>query len=548
VALKNIVEIILRGRDEVSGTFKKVGAEATGFQRTMAGIGAFMRSPLGLIGGFTGAAFAVDRFVDGFVNAGNRMWDLSKRFQLPVEFLSEMEYAAKQSGVALEELATGFQFLQRNMENAASGEKAQAELFQRLGIQVTDATGKVRAIDEMLPELADKFAALSKEGRGASEAMQVFGRGGGAMLQFMRDGSEEIEKLREEGRKAGLITTEMAKAADIYADSLVRMGRVMQDVRNRIMAPMIKQFNELFGLMTQSREINKMPLEEILGMSEKEVDSIFNSVTRAWVKSLRLMAEQSKGAFVPRFQPGLLEAGYTEAELALQKKANENPIVVPVVLKPVQEIMKMAGGKETTLEGDVRWRGETIAQMREQDDLMRKMFEWTVGAIEPQIKLAELTEKELENYKALGEAFGIVIEMSTKSTEEQLEAFNKLSVNTAVVQGSVDLVANSMTLFTDTMIEAGDVSKIKFGDVFQNVMKGVIASINQAIARMIVLNTIGAIFPGLGSIMKGMFGLGRAMPGVGRGAATTGSGARAIAFDSNLQRELRRAQQFSGVR
>jgi hypothetical protein len=54
--------------------------------------------------------------------------------------------------------------------------------------------------------------------------MQLFGRGGAALLPMMNEGREGIAKLREEARRLGLVmSTEDAVSADKLDDSINRV-------------------------------------------------------------------------------------------------------------------------------------------------------------------------------------------------------------------------------------------------------------------------------------------------------------------------------------
>ena len=117
-----------------------------------------------------GVLFALDKLRQSFQEAIDRADELSKLSQkigVPIEQLSGLAYAADLANVPLEGLANGIKKLSVNLEAAASGEVAPAasRALAALGVSATDASGKLRPTNDVLLQLAEKFAGL-KDGAG----------------------------------------------------------------------------------------------------------------------------------------------------------------------------------------------------------------------------------------------------------------------------------------------------------------------------------------------------------------------------------------------
>lgn len=77
-------------------------------------------------------------------------------------------------------------------------------VLEQLGINAKDASGHIRPMADLLPELADKFSKMPNGAEKSALALKLFGKGGLQLLPFLNRGKEGIAKLREESDKFGL--------------------------------------------------------------------------------------------------------------------------------------------------------------------------------------------------------------------------------------------------------------------------------------------------------------------------------------------------------
>ncbi|HLA84316.1 MAG TPA: phage tail tape measure protein [Thermoguttaceae bacterium] len=133
-----------------------------------------------------------------------------------------LEYAAKQSGVSTQGLATGIRQLAKNSVAAASGSKEMAAAFEQLGVDAA-ALAKMTP-DEQLKVMADKLSAVENPTLRAALAMKVFGRSGTELLPLLLEGSQGIDALIKRAETLGLIMGgEEAKRLREFGDLLEDM-------------------------------------------------------------------------------------------------------------------------------------------------------------------------------------------------------------------------------------------------------------------------------------------------------------------------------------
>lgn len=174
----------------------------------------------GLVGGLLSAQAAFEGFMNAINNA-DRLDELSSRLGISTEQLSAWGYAAKLSGTDLESLTGSIQKFSKTVASAADANSRQAELFASLGISVKDAAGNLRDVEDLLPEVADRFKALDNETTETALAMELFGRSGAELLEFLNRGSDGLNKLGNEARDlGGIIDGETAKAAAEFKDQV----------------------------------------------------------------------------------------------------------------------------------------------------------------------------------------------------------------------------------------------------------------------------------------------------------------------------------------
>lgn len=135
-----------------------------------------------------------------FADMGSNLQDMSERTGLSVEALSELGFAAEQSGASIETLEMAVKAMQRFMS-----EKGPASL-------------KGLAPEKQFEALAKAVAAIQDPTERAAKAMEIFGaKAGTKLLPMIKD----MDALRAEARRLGLVmSTEDAAAADKFGDTL----------------------------------------------------------------------------------------------------------------------------------------------------------------------------------------------------------------------------------------------------------------------------------------------------------------------------------------
>lgn len=212
----------------LSNAFSKLGGVAKNAAGVMAGLGAAAVGGLTVLG-----KQAIDR--------ADNINDLSQRTGVGVESLSKFGAAAEDAGSSLDEVGKAMGKLAKGIVDPASQAN---EALRSIGISSTDARGKIRSVDEIMLDLADKFSKLPDGAEKTALAMQIFGKSGANLIPMLNGGREAISQY------SATVTTEMAQAADQFNDAINMIMRELAGPFNQAITaalPYITQLAQQLG-------------------------------------------------------------------------------------------------------------------------------------------------------------------------------------------------------------------------------------------------------------------------------------------------------------
>ena len=148
---------------------------------------------------FAAAAVAgFSAFVKGAIDSADAFGKLSTRTGIAADKLQAFANAGKLADVSQSDLENGLRAFARTQAEAADGVATYADAYKKLGVGVTRADGSLKASDQLLGEIADKFADLPNGPEKAAIAMDIFGRSGSKLITLLNGGSEALERFNYE--------------------------------------------------------------------------------------------------------------------------------------------------------------------------------------------------------------------------------------------------------------------------------------------------------------------------------------------------------------
>lgn len=175
----------------------------SGIQRAtqqIEGFGNTVKKVTELVSGGLGAGALVD-FAEHIISAGAELERAAVRVGTSGQAFSELNYAAKQTGVGTDSLANAMTRMNRALSEAGTGGKQQIEVLTALGLTFEQL--KKLSPDQQFEILADRIQKLVSPADKARAEIALFGRAGGDLAPLLEQGAAGIEKMRSEAEGLG---------------------------------------------------------------------------------------------------------------------------------------------------------------------------------------------------------------------------------------------------------------------------------------------------------------------------------------------------------
>ena len=176
---------------------------------------------MGALGLAGAGAMAV--MVKQSIDAADKLRDMSQKTAIAVNTLNGMGFAASQAGGSLDGMVSAAGKLNKSIAEGAQGNNDQAAAFKALGINVFDASGKLKTADVVMTEMASKFATFADGPEKVALSMALMGKAGADMIPVLNEGGAAMQANIEYSKQYSGMTTELANAADNFNDTMGKL-------------------------------------------------------------------------------------------------------------------------------------------------------------------------------------------------------------------------------------------------------------------------------------------------------------------------------------
>jgi uncharacterized phage infection (PIP) family protein YhgE len=198
------------------------------------------------------SVFSLGRMVEEAIGLEEANAKAARGLGLTSAALNEYKFAAGIASVSTKELELGLRNLNKRMSEAAGGTKTASNIFDTLGVSVTDASGKIRNVDDVFGDLIDRFSAAENNANRTRIALELFGRAGQKLIPLLVSGREEFARLRSEARRLGLVLDgETSAASERFLDNLTILQAQQQGYKNQLATQLLPALEDLSGLMIE---------------------------------------------------------------------------------------------------------------------------------------------------------------------------------------------------------------------------------------------------------------------------------------------------------
>jgi hypothetical protein len=192
--------------------------------------------------------------VQSSIDAADHLNDLSKKTGIAVDTLGGLGFAAKQAGGDLDSFADAATKLNRSIAEAGAGDKAKGEVFKTLGINVKDATGQLKTADQVMAELADKFASYADGPNKVAIAIALLGKAGADQIPVLNEGGQALLRNIEYYKRFSGVTQDVAEQADQFNDTLTKLRLLSGALGTNIASSLLPTLQGLADQLLEAKE------------------------------------------------------------------------------------------------------------------------------------------------------------------------------------------------------------------------------------------------------------------------------------------------------
>jgi len=252
-------DVELSLNDKLDRGLKRAQAKLRRLGTSIQNIGRSFLAAGGVIVGSLGLA------VRQFAAAGDELDKMSRRTGVSVRALSELKFAAEQSGSSLDSFEKGVRRMQRSIFDLERGSSTAVDAFAAIGLTLDDLRGL--SPEAQFEMIAGRLAQVEDMSRRAAIAQQLFGRAGTELLPLLEQGAAGIDKLRQQARDLGItLDDEDAAAAAKLSDQLnilkrqlgaaaVQIGSVLQPAVSEVATTIANKGKAVIDLVKRNGDL-----------------------------------------------------------------------------------------------------------------------------------------------------------------------------------------------------------------------------------------------------------------------------------------------------
>ena len=269
------LSVLLRARDQISAPVRRIQSNLGAFQRRADAIGrqvgfervtrSFNRAggagrelydTAGRVGrrltaiSMAGAA-ALGGITVAVANSADELAKFADQMDMPVEGLQEWQYAAERMGVSQELFNSSLSAFSRRLADARDGTGALYSRLKDSNPELLEQLANAKDTNEALGIYMRAMEGAADQTERNGMAAAAFSRAGMDMSRMVRDGADEIDRLRERARELGFILGEdTARQGETFADQMLDMRKSMLGLRNIIGGALMPVFGDLMDQVT----------------------------------------------------------------------------------------------------------------------------------------------------------------------------------------------------------------------------------------------------------------------------------------------------------
>lgn len=211
-----------------------------------------------LAGGAAAAAAAVIEIEKALINltteraaVAANIANISETINMSVEATQEWDYVLKTVGSSIEDAQGDLSAFQEKIMEANTGTGEAAEMFAKLGVNVTDQSGRLRDTEAVLLDTINALQLMADETDRNATSSILLGGTGEKLIPIYNQSAESLQYLLDKKSELGIMTGDEIEALKDVAEALLDYEERTNSAKDTIaaeFAPALEEFYEKAGM------------------------------------------------------------------------------------------------------------------------------------------------------------------------------------------------------------------------------------------------------------------------------------------------------------
>ncbi len=255
-----IIDTQVKGGGKLTGLQKGLKGVSTQTNQTASAMAKLKTTAGGALGALRGllpliGTAAMGKFVNDTLQSGDRLEKFSQSTGVAVPLLDKLRKSSILAGTNFNTLVKTFPMLARNINEASQGTGKAKGAFDELGISVLNSDGTLRASEQVLLDISDKFKNMEDGTKKASLAYDLFGgKTSEQLIPLLNSGRDAIEGM------GTTMTEHGAKRMAAFNDSMSKVKFLFQDMFVSLTTALLPAFEKIVEVVSNAVEFfNGLP-------------------------------------------------------------------------------------------------------------------------------------------------------------------------------------------------------------------------------------------------------------------------------------------------
>lgn len=239
----------LRGFARIRAAASQTAARIrAGFATASQKIGSFFTGMKALAG--AALAYAGINSIKQEITELDNLAKHARTLDIDTTSFQKLKYAADSNNVAFSTVETGITRMKKTIGDAANGSADAAAKLARIGYTAKDLQGLTTA--QQFDEIARAVASIQDPAERSAVAMELFGKSGAQLEDFLRNYKQQGEELEARG---GIIKDSELKAAEDFNQALLDISRTIKSLAfNSGFISQLKEMVQLLDFWTSNQQ------------------------------------------------------------------------------------------------------------------------------------------------------------------------------------------------------------------------------------------------------------------------------------------------------